>query len=87
MPLSPFGTALQQNALRPQPRPFKAFVCAWQDATAENTDTPIRTAADATARLLLDLGVLLFEEQCKAWQRTGKAWTSEANVEGGIRYG
>ena len=86
MPLSPFGAALQQNALHPQPRPFKSFVGAWQDATTEDTDAPIQTAADATARLLLDLGVLLFQEQCKAWQRTGKAWTSEAKVEGAIRY-
>ena len=85
-PLSSLGAALQRSASWSGPRAFKAVVSAWRAQSAEESDLPVRTAADATSLLLLDLGVLLFRQQCSTWQRTGKAWASESKIEGTIRY-
>ena len=86
VPLSSFATALRVNALRSRPQRFKACACAWRDESIGESDSPVRTAADATSRLLVDLGAVLFQQQCSAWQRTGKAWTSRSKIEGAIHY-
>ena len=86
VPLSSFATALRVNALRSRPQRFKACACAWRDESIGESDSPVRTAADATSRLLVDLGTVLFQQQCSAWQRAGKAWTSRRKIEGAIRY-
>ena len=86
VPLSSFGAALQRNALESPPQTLKGLTSAWRDESADDSDLTVRTAADATSLLLLDLGVLLFRQQCSTWQRTGKAWASASKIEGTIRY-
>ena len=63
-PLSAFGAALQRNALRARPQSFQTVASAWRDPAAGTSEPVIRTAADATAFVLLDLGLTLFAQQC-----------------------
>ena len=86
VPVSSCATSLGRNALQPRPHTFKACVSAWTDESSDDSGSPVRTAADATSLLLVDLGALLFRQQCSSWQRLGKAWTSESKIAGAIRY-
>ena len=86
VPLSAFGAALQHNAMCAKRLPFQAAVSAWRDAGAEPSQPVIRSAADATSFVLVDLGLTLFAQQCQRWKRCGKAWTTTSQVRSAVRY-
>ena len=86
VPLSAFGAALQHNALCAKRLPFRAAALAWHDSASEPLQPVVQSAADATAFVLLDLGVTLFAQQCQRWRRCGKAWTTAPEIQSCIRY-
>ena len=50
--------------------------------SGETSDDASAYSAEKAPSLLLVLGALRFQQQCGAWQRMWKTWTSEKKVEG-----
>jgi hypothetical protein len=66
MPLSPFGVHLQKNALAAKAMRVEASARAWHAGIGGAT---VLTAAGVVTHLLLDLGFVLWQQQCLQWQR------------------
>ena len=83
-PLSEFGEKLRANAARKQPASLRTLWQALQERMQDD-------AADAThngcfLQLCLDLGQLLWQDQCHRWTGLGKAWISEQRVLSCVRW-
>ena len=86
VPLSPCWAALQHNALCARRVPFRAAAPAWRASAGKAAQPVVRSAADAAAFVLLDLGLTLFAQPSQRWRRCGKVWTATSHVYKAIRY-
>ena len=77
-PPSSFGEKLCKNALRMQPASLQSL---WASHQASMQDEVTATSHNGCfLQLCLDLGQLLWQEQCHQWASMKKAWVPESRV-------
>ena len=83
-PLSSFGEQLCSNDVRKKPASLQTLWASHQASMqGEGTAT---TPNGCFLHLCLELGQLLWQEQCHPWTATKKAWISESRVLSCVRF-
>ena len=83
-PLSSFGDEQRKNAKQDSPRALQQLWSEWQ-RTHDTEDIGAGPKA-CFLRLCLDLGQLLWQQQCHQWTVLGKAWVHEEKKLGCVKY-
>jgi hypothetical protein len=81
--LSAFGEELKRESRKRAPRRVQLVAQGW---TGPDDDGRALTSFGAVSLMLTDIGLLLWLQQTRRWQSTGKAWTSPEAVQSAVRY-
>ena len=84
VPLDAFGQALRAGVQGATVLTVRALAGRWREPGERKAQG--LSAQAAFTRLLLDLGQVLWQGQCHAWNLAGKAWVDEAKILGAVRY-
>jgi hypothetical protein len=81
--LSSFGELLRTESSKTKPKTVMQLLSAWMARTGADVD---KTLGTATSLMLTDVAFLLWLAQCRKWQDTGLAWTSNEQITSAMAY-